>query len=392
MAANLPFALASLARARCRYEYFEWLGTLSYIKGEVGMTTGHWYEHYVAFLEEQELDQYTDFHANLSSFLDGPGNIWRTDVACTSGDYSNCDEIKCAKFVTWQTSQIDTFELYQIEVEVNDKIEELGFKGSYNWIAEFGYADADASIEAATLQSLLTCVAVVMVLMIMLMDTGSAVCIFVCVLFVDMDLLGMAYFWNVKLSSISFSGLIMSIGLSIDYNIHIAHAFLDGKGGVAERTMHALNLMGPSVCKGGLTTFFGTAVLSFASSTVFRIFFKMCLGTVIYGILHGVVLMPVLLGWYEREARSLRGPLPLANSFFCARARAQVHHLVPEQGGGREGVGKGSDGALAPSGVGRGKRWANTHLYHIITGNWGGWEGEGYRYERTNSCFNHPHL
>jgi Niemann-Pick C1 protein len=280
------------------YEYFEWLEGLDYIAGDVGMADGHWYEHYLEYLDSLGLDHYTDFNSNLTAFLT-LRKEFRTEVTCKSGDFDDCSSgIAVAKFPVWQTSKIDTYELYLIEVELNDKLEELGFERAYAWLSEFGYADADATIEEATVVSLATCVAVVMGLMTLLMDTGSAVCIFVCVAFVDVDLLGMLYMWDVKLSSVSFSGLIMSIGLSIDYNIHIAHAFLDARGDVATRTKHALDLMGPSVLKGGLTTFIGTVVLSNASSTVFRIFFKLCFGTVLLGVAHGVVLMPILLGWY----------------------------------------------------------------------------------------------
>ncbi|GMI40014.1 hypothetical protein TrCOL_g2026 [Triparma columacea] len=132
-----------------------------------------------------------------------------------------------------------------------------------------------------------------------LMDIGSAICIFVCVIFIDIDLLGMLYFWNVKLSSVAFTGLVMSIGLSVDYNVHIAHAFIHGKGNtLQEKTKNALDSMGIPVLKGGLTTFVGTVVLSMASSTAFHIFFKVCFGTVVFGVLHGIFLMPVLLGFY----------------------------------------------------------------------------------------------
>lgn len=164
-------------------------------------------------------------------------------------------------------------------------------------IDEFGYADADSTIEKSTVQSLSFALCVVLLLMVLLMDSIPALCIFACVLFIDVDLLGMLYLWDVKLSSVSFTGMVMSIGLSVDYNVHIAHAFLHGKGDTLEqRTKYTLDLMGGSVLKGGLTTFVGTVVLSMASSTAFRIFFKVVFGTVTFGILHGVFLMPVLLG------------------------------------------------------------------------------------------------
>ena len=104
-------------------------------------------------------------------------------------------------------------------------------------------------------------------LMVLLMETGAACIIFVCVLFIDMNLLGMLYLWDVPLSIVSFSAMIMSIGLSIDYNIHIAHAFLHGKGDTVEaRTRYTLDSMGGSVLKGSFTTLAGTIILSNASS------------------------------------------------------------------------------------------------------------------------------
>ncbi|GMH78000.1 hypothetical protein TrST_g10604 [Triparma strigata] len=278
-------------------EYFTWVEDQWYIVGVTGASSGHWYGAYVAWLEANGLNRYTDFHDHLADFLSEPATKgWRSQVTCTTS-YETCTEIKCAQFPIIQSSAIDTAELYVIEVEMNDKVEAMGFD-AFNFLDEFGYADADSTIELSTLQNLSFALAVVLILMVLLMDSGAAVCIFFCVLFIDIDLLGMLYLWGVTLSSVSFTGLVMSIGLSVDYNVHIAHAFLHGEGEtLQERTKYTLDLMGGSVLKGGLTTFIGTVVLSMASSTAFRIFFKICFGTVVFGIIHGVFLMPILLGY-----------------------------------------------------------------------------------------------
>jgi len=280
-------------------EYFDWVQGLDYIVGTVGGSQSTWYKEYVSYLQSKSLDPYDDFSDNLVDFLAEPATKkWRSQVTCTT-DYDTCTAIKCAQFHIVQTSKIDTFELYGIQMELNDKIVEMGFPNAYAFIDEFGYADADSTIEKSVLVTLSIAVAVVCALMCGLMDTGSAVCIFICVLFIDIDLLGMLYFWDVKLSSVAFTGLVMSIGLSVDYNVHIAHAFIHGKGNtLVEKTKNALDEMGVPVLKGGLTTFIGTVVLSAASSTAFRIFFKVCFGTVVFGVLHGMLLMPVLLGLY----------------------------------------------------------------------------------------------
>lgn len=121
-------------------------------------------------------------------------------------------------------------------LQLNDEIIKY-FPDAYAFVDEFGYADADSTIEEAVIVTLSIAVAVVCALMCGLMDLGSAICIFVCVIFIDIDLLGMLYFWNVKLSSVAFTGLVMSIGLSVDYNVHIAHAFIHGKGNTLQVRM-----------------------------------------------------------------------------------------------------------------------------------------------------------
>jgi len=116
-----------------------------------------------------------------------------------------------------------------------------------------------------------------------------------CAVFID--LLGSLALWGLDLNTISGINLIMAIGLVVDYSSHIATAFGHASTKLSrdERMTDALVEIGPPVLLGLATTMIGILPLAFASSTVFRVFFKMFVSIVIVGGLHGLVVLPVIL-------------------------------------------------------------------------------------------------
>ena len=88
-----------------------------------------------------------------------------------------------------------------------------------------------------------------------------------------------------------------------------------------QRVLESLADIGAAVLSGALSTFLAVAVLLFSSSYVFEVLSRQFALTVGLGILHGLVLLPVLL--------SLLGPAPFASAY--------LHGSEEEQGSAKEG-------------------------------------------------------
>ena len=79
------------------------------------------------------------------------------------------------------------------------------------------------------------------------------------------DIIGFLHFWNITIDIISCINIVLSVGLCVDYSVHIGHAFLVAKGTRQERTNEAVLSIGPAVFNGGLTTFLALVLCSLST-------------------------------------------------------------------------------------------------------------------------------
>lgn len=154
----------------------------------------------------------------------------------------------------------------------------------------------------------LAVVAVGLISLIVLINPKAVLLVIVLIISVDMEVLGVMVFWDLTLNTVTLVQLVMAVGLVVDYMAHIVHHYsiqssIDYPSN-SEKLKVTMSEMAPSVFMGCFTTLLGVLPLSLASSTMFRMFFKMFLSIVVFGALHGFVLLPAILPWLNLETNT----------------------------------------------------------------------------------------
>ncbi|KAJ8396820.1 hypothetical protein AAFF_G00014190 [Aldrovandia affinis] len=86
---------------------------------------------------------------------------------------------------------------------------------------------------------------------------------------------GFMALWDVNLDSISMINLIICIGFSVDFSVHISYAFVSSQKTPANaKACDALYNLGYPILQGAISTILGVVVLAAAESYIFRTFFK----------------------------------------------------------------------------------------------------------------------
>ena len=115
----------------------------------------------------------------------------------------------------------------------------------------------------------------------------------ICLLY--LDLLGVMQWAGVYVNAVTYISVVMSIGLLVDFIMHVLLRYYECAGNREEKTIEMLRTMGSSILVGGISTFLGTLPLAFSTSTIFFTIFIAFVGLVTLGVSHGLILLPVIL-------------------------------------------------------------------------------------------------
>uniref|UniRef100_A0A0R3RTW7 SSD domain-containing protein n=1 Tax=Elaeophora elaphi TaxID=1147741 RepID=A0A0R3RTW7_9BILA len=163
----------------------------------------------------------------------------------------------------------------------------------------FPFADQYIIIVPATIRSIiisLICMAIVAVILVP--SLAPCLLIIISIISINTGIFGYMTFWGVNLDAVSMISIIMSIGFAVDLSSHITYAFVTATGSSKERVIHALESLGWPIFQGAASTITGVTVLYSVNAYIILTFFKTIWLTMVIGLVHGLLFIPVTLSFF----------------------------------------------------------------------------------------------
>eukprot|EP00095_Tigriopus_kingsejongensis_P005739 maker-scaffold28_size608977-snap-gene-1.19 protein:Tk05739 transcript:maker-scaffold28_size608977-snap-gene-1.19-mRNA-1 annotation:"AGAP010394-PA" len=164
----------------------------------------------------------------------------------------------------------------------------------------FIYIDQYLDIKPQTIQCVVaTAIIMIIVSLLLIPSVVSSLWISFSIISIEVGVVGFMTWWGVSLDGVALINLIMCIGFSVDFSAHICYHYIAEDGKLPDdRIRGSLYGLGIPIVQGALSTVVGVAGLGFAPSYLFVTFFKMIFLVIVLGVVHGLVLLPVLLSLF----------------------------------------------------------------------------------------------
>jgi len=196
----------------------------------------------------------------------------------------------------------------------------------------FMFIDGLDVVDGETIRNVIAaCCCVFVVSLVMLADVLAALIVLLMIGLVDVCILGYMSHWNLPFNSVTAINLVLAVGLAVDYSVHICHSFLVATGTGHERATTAVDTIGMSVFNGAFSTFLAVLPLAMGQSYVFKVFFKMWLMIIVFGLYFGVIVLPLLLRYAGGLVGQAEAQVPYEDGSTTKDAK-DAASVAPEEG------------------------------------------------------------
>ncbi|CAB9512172.1 Pick C1-like protein 1 [Seminavis robusta] len=257
---------------------------------------------YYDVVEDMSFEEQIQFAMDIPAFKEGYGKDIVIDNDTGKITASRCTILAQNSFMDTVENQID-FLNDQRAVTTAQVVNQGKLDGQESF---FTYKDIyliwefyNIAISELIMSTVLS-IAAVSIITLIFIPHWSAVCFIIpMVSVVYIDLLGVMQLAGLDINAVTFVCLVISIGLIVDFLLHIMLRYVESKAPTREeRVKETLETMGSSILLGGVSTLLGILPLAFSSSTIMRTVFTSLCSMVVLAVAHGLMVLPVLLSFF----------------------------------------------------------------------------------------------
>ncbi|XP_072489852.1 NPC1-like intracellular cholesterol transporter 1 [Notamacropus eugenii] len=140
------------------------------------------------------------------------------------------------------------------------------------------------------------------------MDLRSGLLNLFSIIMILVDTAGFMTLWGISYNAVSLINLVTAVGISVEFVSHTTRSFaISTKPTRLERAKEATIIMGSAVFAGvAMTNLPGIIILAFAKAQLIQIFFfRLNFLITIFGALHGLIFLPVLLSYFGPDVKPI---------------------------------------------------------------------------------------
>eukprot|EP00732_Lithocolla_globosa_P001632 Lithocolla_globosa_v1_NODE_847_length_3192_cov_9.743067.p1 type:complete len:916 gc:universal NODE_847_length_3192_cov_9.743067:339-3086(+) len=257
-------------------------------------TYSSWYEAFYIWNNSTFVADDDEFYSKLNTFIGGlEGVAYQQDLSFSDETQTRLVGAQfrvTSVLLNTTNEQIDFMKTIRATIDAVEDPPMFAFSYSFLDIEQFAVLQVELYQNSG-----LTLLCVLIITLILVANPITAFFIFLCVAMVILDTFVVFYIAGIDLDAVVIVQLVLAVGLAVDYSAHVGHSFMVATGDNYERLCRAMGGIGPSVLNGAFSTFLAVLLLAFSQSYIFFIFFVQFTATVVFGVLHGMVLLPILL-------------------------------------------------------------------------------------------------
>ncbi|RUS84707.1 hypothetical protein EGW08_007535 [Elysia chlorotica] len=275
---------------------------------------------------------------------------WLHDPNDHNFDIHKSQHLVYAQMPFYLSNLSTTEQVIDVITEIRDICEDFNSKGLPNFPLgdPFTFYEQYIHLRHYLMVSLVAVLAVTfLVLTVVLMNPWTAFIVVLVLSMILVELFGFMGLMGIKLSAVPAVILIMTVGIGVEFTIHLAVGFITAIGSRDKRMALALEHTFAPVVHGAISTFLGILMLVGTEfDFIVKYFFNVLAALVVIGLFNGLMLLPVLLSLIGPKGEVVpkdngdRLPVPTPEPSPQLQARRLHSHgsrSNHHRGGGRRG-------------------------------------------------------